>query len=97
MSRRTWEDMKLGPRPLCYLGFPDNLVPSSFPSKMIFNPPAAYGTARLDYKNGWTVIVFWNGEIYFVDEILTFDGMMELIRSRFDGSHLRVPVEREYA
>ena len=53
-----------------------------------------HGKARLDYKNGWTVIVFWNSEVYFADEILTFDGMIELIRSRFD---VRATVERQYA
>lgn len=42
------------------------------------------------------MVVFWNADIYFVDQILTFDGMIELIRSRFDKLYLRAPVEREY-
>ena len=94
MQRRTWEDINLGPRPLCYRGFPDGLVPSSFPFRGVkLNKPLALGKARLDYKNGWTVVVFWNAAVYFADEILTFDGMMELIRSRFD---VRATVERDY-
>jgi hypothetical protein len=97
--RRTQDEMNLGPRPLCYDGFPDaDFSPSSFPFRGVkLNKPLALGKARLDYKNGWTVVVFWNAAVYFADEILTFDGMMELIRSRFDALHLRAPVERDYA
>jgi len=100
---RSRDEIDLGsPRPLCYSGFPDDdLVPSSFPFRvpemvLKLNRPVARGMARLDYKDGWTVVIFWNSEVYFADEILTFDGMIELIRSRFDKFHLRADVEREY-
>jgi len=96
--RRTQDEIKLGPRPFCYSGFPDHdLTPSSFPFRDMPNVPVARGMARLDYKAGWTAVVFWNAEVYFADEILLFDDMIELIRSRFDKFHLRAPVERDYA
>lgn len=41
--------------------------------------------------------MFWNRDIYFVDETLTFDGMIELICKRFpEKFYLQAPVMREY-
>lgn len=44
---------------------------------------------------GWTALVLWNTQTFFVEEIITFDGMIELIRERFPEK-LQFPIEREY-
>lgn len=87
------------PRPLCFNGQPaESKRPSSFPFRgMTVFPGGNANQARLYYRLGWTAIVFWNAETFFVEEILTFDGMIELIRERFPGKFfLRAPVERIY-
>lgn len=49
------------------------------------------------YRLGWTALVLWNTEAFFVEEILTFDGMIELIRNRYpEKFFLQAPIEREY-
>lgn len=49
------------------------------------------------YRQGWTAVVFWNSETFFAEQILTFDGMIDLIRERFpEKFFLQAPIEREY-
>lgn len=100
-GRRTWEEMNVGERPLCFDRWP---VPEVSPSTFKFEPEDEglwahskdQGTARLFYRHGWTAVVFWNSDIYFTDEILTFDDMIDLIRSRFSKVYLSAPVTRDY-
>lgn len=47
--------------------------------------PRERGTARLYYRVGWTAVILWDSRCYFADQILTFDGMIELIRSQLNG------------
>lgn len=60
---------------------------------MDFQAPEVHGTARMYYRNGWTALVFWNSRMYFVDRILTFDAMIELMAVRFGGDFV---VNRDY-
>jgi len=91
---RKWETGEFSQqRPLCFLGWPGDNHPSSFPyqrSAIWATPPS--GTALLEYKNGWTALFVWNGDAYFTEEIVTFDAMLELIRARFD--RLPSPIRR---
>lgn len=95
---RTRDEIDLGPRPLCYCGEPDTRRrPSSFSFSNFDAPaPGGRGTARLYYRLGWTAVIFWNSDSYFAEDILTFDGMIELIRSRFDKLYLRAPIVRDH-
>lgn len=101
---RQWDQGEFSAqRPLCYSGWPNRRErPSSFEfTEQDFSeiPPAGrINHARLFYKKGWTAVIFWNQDIYFTDETLTFDGMIELVRSRFSEKfYLQAQVEREYA
>lgn len=100
---RRWEQGEFSaPRPLVFKGWPGSAErPSSFrfePSHFAgVTPGGRLQSARIFYRLGWTAVIFWNRDIYFADETLTFDGMIELLRSRFpDVFYLRAPVEREY-
>lgn len=97
---RKWETGEMSePRPLCFCGQPEDARrPSSFPFKtMTILPGGRVGRARMYYRLGWTAIVFWNSQVFFVEEIRTFDGMMDLIRERFpEKFFLQAPIEREY-
>lgn len=96
---RTSEEVHFGKRPLCFCGWPNEADRPSyfsfkFPDEMS-RPPHA--TARLYYRNGWTGVILWNGEIYFAEQILTFDAMIELARSRFTMNWaLQDPIGRDY-
>ena len=94
-GRRTWEQMNIGKRPLCYDQWPAATVrPATFQfERSNLEAPALWGTARIYYENGWTAIALYNSRIYFADETLTFDAMMELISSRFGVSD---PIQRAY-
>lgn len=99
---RKWETGEMSgiQRPLCFCGQPeDQRRPSSFPFRnMNILPGGRFGCGRLYYRLGWTAIVLWNSQTFFVEEIVTFDGMIELIRERFpDKFFLQAPIEREYA
>lgn len=86
-------------RPIVFHGWPgERQRPSSFRFERGHFPPGGrLQTAQLYWRLGWTALLFWNQEIYFADEMLTFDGMMELLRSRFpEREYLRWPIEREY-
>ena len=99
---RSRDEMDLGSsRPLIYRGFAGaDRRPSSFPWKgddfQIMILQMKRGTVRLDYRAGWTALVFWNAEVYFADEILTFDAMIDLIASRFEFGAFNFPVRRDY-
>jgi hypothetical protein len=97
---RSRDEIDLGPRPLCYYGEPSPLRrPSSFSfAKFDAPPPGTRGTARLYYRLGWTAVVFWNSDMYFTEDILTFDGMIELIRERFgfEKFYLGGPIVRDH-
>lgn len=100
---RKWDQGEFSePRPLAFLGQPhEHKRPSSFPWKPGDFDGIPHGgrlqSARIFYKLGWTALLFWNRDLYFVDETLTFDGMIELIRSRFAGKfYLQGPITREY-
>lgn len=100
-GRRSWEQMNIGERPICYDRWPAlEIAPSTFKfepeDERLWAHPKDQGEARLFYRHGWTAIVYWNSDIYFADEILTFDGMIELIRSRFSKPYLSEPVTRDY-
>lgn len=85
--------------PKCFDGWPREMVrPSSFPWSMtdVFEPPKKQNTARLEYCEGWTVVIFWNHAVYFADAVITFDGMIELIRERFDKLYLRASITRDW-
>lgn len=96
---RQWERGDFSDlRPLCFDGFPvDRVRPSSFEFQslpiLFLSARPASGKARIYYRNGWTGIVLWNGQVYFAEQILTFDAMIELVRSRFN---VQDPIEREY-
>ena len=99
---RKWEtgEMSGVKRPLCFCGQPSaHERPSSFPFvKMSFAPGGRINRGRLYYRLGWTALILWNAQAFFVEEILTFDGMIELIRERFpEKFFLQAPIEREYA
>jgi len=65
---------------------------------MSFAPGGRINRGRLYYRLGWTALILWNAQAFFVEEILTFDGMIELIRERFpEKFFLQAPIEREYA
>lgn len=96
---RRWEDGDFGPqRPLCFKGIPmEPERPSSFTfNRDEFQAPSGKQSARLYYRVGWTAIIFWNSDIYFVDDILTFDGIIELIRARFSAFYLQAPINRDH-
>jgi hypothetical protein len=97
---RKWDTGEMSePRPLCFCGQPEDARrPSSFPfSKMSCAPGGRLYRARMYYRLGWTALVLWNTEAFFVEEILTFDGMIELIRNRYpEKFFLQAPIEREY-
>jgi hypothetical protein len=57
--------------------------------------PAAIGSARLYYKNGWTGIIFWDSSAYFADGVYTFSEMIELVMARY-GRQFEFEIEREY-
>lgn len=102
-SVRRWEQGEFSEtRPLAFDQWPAQRTrPSSFPfTHLDFSeipPGGRMNTARIFYKMGWTAVMFWNRDLYFVDETLTFDGMIELIRSRFSEKfYLQARVEREY-
>lgn len=79
---RRPEEIYWKPRPLVFAGIPpESERPSTF-GWVRGELKAPVAGAALDYRNGWTALVFWNSKTYFADEILTFDGMMELIRER---------------
>lgn len=85
--KRTWEEMNCPPRPLIFEGWADYMadkLPSTFQWRPIDfpNTPPPIDTARLYYRVGWTALALWDGKIYFVDEILGFDAMVDLLRSR---------------
>ena len=87
-------------RPLSFCGWPGETErPSSFLwEPMDFAAPGGQPqTAQLYYRTGWTAVIFWNRDIYFVDATLTFDGMIELLRERFANKfYLQAPVSRDY-
>lgn len=100
---RRWEQGEFSePRPLAFSNWPAKYKqPSSFPfTPHDFEtiPPAGrLNSARIFYKKGWTAVMFWNRDLYFVDETLTFDGIIELIRSRFaEKFYLQASIVREY-
>ena len=99
---KRWEQGDFSaPRPLLFAGWPRACErPSSKLALSTLNipePPAGSLTARLDYHNGWTVVVFSNADTYFADEILDFDGMMDLIRSRFpERFYMKAAITRDY-
>lgn len=87
------------PRPLCFCGEPPAQIrPFSFPFVgMTIEPGGMLNRGRLYYRSGWTALVLWNAECFFVEQILTFDGMIELLRERFpEKFFLQAPIEREY-
>jgi hypothetical protein len=95
---RRWEDGDFSePRPLCFAGWPA-LSPASFTFRYqdeLRRP--SHGHATLYYRNGWTGLILWNGNLYFCEQILTFNAMLELIRSRFrEHPILSEPIRREY-
>ena len=96
---RRWELGEFSEvRPFCFCGWPE-IRPSSFSFQALdeIQRPPQHGTARLYYRNGWTGVVLWNGELYFAEQILTFDDMIELARSRFrDNWNLQEPIRRDY-
>jgi hypothetical protein len=57
--------------------------------------PAAIGSARLYYKNGWSGVIFWDESAYFADGIYTFSEMIELVSARY-GRQFEFEIEREY-
>jgi hypothetical protein len=94
-ARRTWIEMNVAPWPHCFRGIPCPLArPSSWNFDGIdLSVPSSTGGARLEYRNGWTAVIFWNHDLYFADQIMLFDEMLELIDSRFG---LKVKVNRVY-
>lgn len=98
--KRSWEEMNCPPRPLVYEGWVDlDKRPSTFKWEQmdfpIEDPPK--GTARLYYRIGWTALVVWNGTIYFADEILGFESMIDLARERFPRFALQSALKRDYS
>lgn len=98
---RKWETGEMSglQRPLCFCGEPPARErPSSFPfHSMTIDPGGRLGKARIYYRLGWTAVVFWNSQTFFAEQILTFDGMIDLIRERFpEKFFLQAPIEREY-
>ncbi len=96
---RTSEEVHYPKRPLCFCGWPDDPRPFSFTFKSSdeLQSPLGYRSARLYYRNGWTGVVLWNGEVYFAEQILTFDAMIELLRARFkENWSLQDPIWRDY-
>ena len=97
-AKRSWDEVHLGPRPLLFAGWDDLAQrPSTFRWEPIdFQPPKVANAGKLYYRNGWTAVIFWNHGIYFADEILTFEDMLNLIEERFHPSYLRNPVTRDH-
>ena len=98
--KRSWEEMNCPQRPLIFEGWADlDKRPSTFKwEPMDFpNTPPSMDTARLYYRVGWTALVLWDGKIYFVDEILGFDAMVELLRSRLRIFISYSPLTRDFS
>ena len=98
-SIKSWENGDFSePRPLCYVGWPEQNCAASFtfvPGDLML--PLAYRTAILQYKGGWTSLALWNGDVYFTEQIITFDAMIALLRARFkERPILQDPIERAY-
>jgi hypothetical protein len=74
-------------------------LPSTFKWRPIDfpNTPPPMDTARLYYRVGWTALALWDGKIYFVDEILSFDAMVELLRSRLRIFIFYSPLTRDFS
>lgn len=51
-------------------------------------------TARLYYRAGWTALFLWDRTVYFVDELLLFDEIVELICARFG---VRYELQRDHS
>lgn len=100
ITPRKWENGDFSsPRPLCFCGWPTAKErPHTFNfDRVDFCWPREQLTARLYYRVGWTALVFWNGHTYFADEILTFEGMLELVRARFAANfYLQAEIKRDY-
>ena len=96
--RRKWLEINCPPRPLCFAGFPSDVErPATFKwEPMDFDAPKVARKARLYYRVGWSALLFWTGEIFFAEEILSFDALLELLRSRFDNSNLQMAITRDF-
>jgi hypothetical protein len=88
-NQKTWREQEITENfPRCYYGWDE---PSERPSTFNFAPGwmqapphrAGVYTARLYWRNGWTGLIFSSTAVFFVDEILTFDAMIDLINARF--------------
>ena len=86
--------------PRCFSGWPvETLRPSSFPweSTDVFVIPKLSGFARLEYKNGWTRMTLWTKQNYFVEQTLSFEETLDLLKKRFvSHEYLHLPIVREF-
>ncbi len=98
---QRWEEGEFSPkRPLVFSNWPHrSCQPFSFPwkSRFVGLAPGSPHSARLCYEMGWTALIFWNHDLYFVDETLTFDAMIGLLRERCpERTYLSELIERDF-
>lgn len=97
--KRTWVEMNCPPRPLCFKGWVEyetGQMPSTFNWQPMDFPAGlrSVATGRLYYRAGWTALFLSDGTIYFADELLLFEEMLELICARFGA---RYDVKRDHS
>ncbi len=95
-DRRT--DLDFRPQPMMYRGNDEEPRVTTFRFKedqVDLITPAALGSARLYYHEGWTGIIFWDSSSYFADGVYTFEEMVELVSVRF-GRRFQFAIDREY-